>query len=323
MKNLVKNVLVYLILHVSCYATIEMPLAEPQLLSSVISYLNLYERPITVLEIVKDKPHYTPALSQRKNTICICLVLDSKSAYKTVSWIEETQTSNVVVLNPRSIDASTFDTMSRCEHFDAVIINPDIATDVWHSSFSFLLELGDTIFFHTPWEDMNLFKQDYTKDILSYAAGKTGVLSAFMGSKRGIDIARWTQNKARSAEPRYEIRSNFKEKVLVKNYGEFPWTPGINLVTFIMCYGLYPTDELIRENMKAITRVMPEHNDYILGNNIVQGKSLVAIDGNDPRRSANLQRLLHFALEFFKDGNKRMRNPRRELTAYHQKLRKV
>ena len=58
------------------------------------------------------------------------------------------------------------------------------------------------------------------------------------------------------------------------------WIPGINLLTFKMCQGAYPTPEMLKEELSVIRD--PSHNDWMINNMIVQGNKIELIDYNDP-----------------------------------------
>jgi len=58
------------------------------------------------------------------------------------------------------------------------------------------------------------------------------------------------------------------------------WEPGINLVTFLMYDGAYPTRKEIKIALKTLKNRI--HNDWTVNNMILQGKKLKLVDWNDP-----------------------------------------
>lgn len=85
----------------------------------------------------------------------------------------------------------------------------------------------------------------------------------------------------------YKIESNFTDKKFIKNKPNYPlsitpWHAGINLLTFKKLKGIYPTKEMIQSLLYPLISI--EHNDLHIFNLIIQGKSLVPIDGDEKGR---------------------------------------
>jgi len=106
----------------------------------------------------------------------------------------------------------------------------------------------------------------------------------FAGNKKGLDIARWDVKAPESSTPRYEIISTFTEKMLRKGSFNSTWHPGINLMTGLHL-GFYYL----------------KHNDLVIGNFIMTGKTIVPIDFNDPRRNIDSRVCVHAAVALLKE----------------------
>lgn len=77
---------------------------------------------------------------------------------------------------------------------------------------------------------------------------------------------------------------NHKKLIRVYSNGIYQttdWIPGINLVTYKVLNGIYPTKEMVIIQLKAFKGF--KHRDFHIGNLIIQGTNLVAIDGDDLR----------------------------------------
>lgn len=122
--------------------------------------------------------------------------------------------------------------------------------------------------------------------------------------------------------PRYRVISNFKEKFFDKDALDKPlrWVDGINLITFALLKGVYPTDKMIRQQIIKAEKTHSQHNDLVLGNFILQGDRLIPIDVNDKRRDANLNKCIKAALRAFKEGNTRHKNPQQWIRAYYDSV---
>ena len=83
----------------------------------------------------------------------------------------------------------------------------------------------------------------------------------------------------------HTIQSTFTEKKLTKigKSGKSiisDWAPGINLVTYKMYYGAYPSKDCVKDLCKSLSTI--QNNDWLPNNMILQGKKLLMIDINDP-----------------------------------------
>lgn len=58
------------------------------------------------------------------------------------------------------------------------------------------------------------------------------------------------------------------------------WVPGINLCTFKMCGGAYPTIQQLQNSLLKCKQ--PKHTDWMVNNMILQGWNIHLIDADDP-----------------------------------------
>ena len=141
--------------------------------------------------------------------------------------------------------------------------------------------------------------------------------------KTQLERARFTQTfKPSEARPTYRITSDFSTKSFSKGplFKPTPWIHGINMVTFVMCSGVYPTDVMIRKRIAALRNAHLEHNDLVIGNIIMQGDKLIPIDFNDTRRSGNSVSCIAAALQAFHEGNRRLKDPTRWINDYYKSV---
>ena len=66
----------------------------------------------------------------------------------------------------------------------------------------------------------------------------------------------------------------------MNTYHTTQWLTGINLLTFKMLHGVYPSNERIKKSLKKLKNVV--HNDWTINNMIIQGNKISLIDNDDP-----------------------------------------
>ena len=91
-------------------------------------------------------------------------------------------------------------------------------------------------------------------------------------------------------------------------------------MTFTMLYGVYPNDTQIRREIRRLRKTCSEHNDFVIGNIILQGNRLIPIDFSDNRRDADFYDCVEAALNAFKRGNNRLEDPREWIGEYYQDI---
>ena len=85
----------------------------------------------------------------------------------------------------------------------------------------------------------------------------------------------------------YRIESSFEKSELTKHiktnvhpFSTTEWLAGINVVTFKMCWSLYPTNTMLKELVANLKNAA--HNDWSIKNMVLQGSSITLIDNQDP-----------------------------------------
>ena len=93
----------------------------------------------------------------------------------------------------------------------------------------------------------------------------------------------------------HTIISNFNEKFISKIPKYHPnmvikskWVPGINLLTFKMCNGIYPEKITIKNAIQNLQNI--KSNDWMPNNMVIQGKKIELIDRDDPNGKINFNK---------------------------------
>lgn len=293
------------------------------------SLVKKYTIDVTILEIANSEDElYSLNLAKKSNCICIILLMNY-GASSVIQKIKSENLHNVIVLEPRDLDGQMINALSKCEHIDVSIIHDyfDCFQNQWRPTTDSFLNLGNHVFFEISYDNASNVSKGV--NFLSYKHPNLKMIENrfkkllfyYETEKKFLEIARFTQfNKPKSYGLNYEIKSDFNEKLLMKKNPEAitTWIAGINLMTFVMMRGVYPTDDIIRNEIINIEKLFPYHNDLIIGNMVIQGHTIIPIDFNDKRRSASMPKMLTRAISFFNGDNYRLRNPAEKINKYYK-----
>ena len=219
--------------------------------------LDQYDRPFTVLELgfVEDCLSLGIAADYENSA---CVVVEDKNAPALVEKCQREYRTNIIVLQ-KTITAQHLKELSECEHFDLVLVKGEIGLNACgKEALDYLFKLGDYVLL----EPLNHF-QTHKNVLLKPAWGSPNIRF-------------------------YPIKSSFSEKTIFKPRHNkiIPWIKGINLWTFKHMNGVYPTKEIIRQEIKRLA--VFSHSDFLPWNMIIQGNNLELIDWDDPNAPANM-----------------------------------
>jgi hypothetical protein len=209
---------------------------------------------------------------------------------------------NVVLLQPHAFDSAALRKLGECEHFDVVFVHnvKKQFKETWDEFIALSMHLGDYLIFDVNSGDVASF-EPYSEFLAWSEQRAETVRLCFHKPKTGLTHTYWgVQNRkiAEDGKAPYRIESTFEHKNLVKTDGtQTDWVPGINLITALMLDIIYPTNAILRANMKKMKTL--EHNDLVMSNMIVQGNKLVAIDFADSRRKADPKKCLKATIKVF------------------------
>jgi len=276
-----------------------------------------YTRDITVLEIGAASGAYLFTLANKYPGSYI--LMDRHLQYQDDKLAELTY-KNVVLLHPTAIDCPLLSNLGKCEHFDIVIIRDFEHWAASHvaASLDAALTLGDHIFIELPARLVPTVQAVRSCEAESIAPEKS--LCYFAMHKTYITKARWTSHEENISN--YGIVSNFSEKRMDKQSTNTTskWIPGINLLTFLVLKGVYPTDKMMRKQLKSFKHI--NHNDLVLGNIVVQGSKIKPIDFKDKRRNVDPAICVKAALKMVIREGRLAKNPEAMLHKYSEYLQR-
>lgn len=263
-------------------------------------FLTNYKRPFTLLEIQPGKNPFSFELAQEFD--CTCVVLENASCRHLLDYCQAKQPHKVILL-ARHLELYEYQVLSQCEHFDVVMI-PDahaLFTDDISTTCPILLALGDYTLIKIP-QSQEAYKKKFLNYLyqnkITFHQNETDLhdVWVFVDHPR-TSLIRKSWYAVPECNSMYTIQSSFEKKQLVHKYKVQPsdWICGINLVTFIVLQGQYPRNDWIYKKILEFKNV--KHNDFWIGNMIMQGQTISLIDFNDARKRSHfkteLARTLH------------------------------
>ncbi len=289
--------------------------------------LDQYKRPFTMLDLGARQGYFSFRTAHDYESVCVMIEGNHLHYPRAGTQLlglckANDQLENIVFLN-KPIAVEDLRRMSECEAFDVVLafnVIHSFGMETWEDLADTILGLGDITIIETPPQDPDLGEETnaFRKKIENYLLSKNGKVigqvpsfssPAIMSNiyvieaeKKHISRKTWIRKPGEALA--YEIHSNYKEKFIKKVYASqqeevSTWIPGINLITFKMYNGAYPTKEKLKASIEKLAK--EPHSDWRAGNMVVQGSSLSLIDKTDPYRpqtstcnERKLQRHLRF-----------------------------
>ncbi len=249
--------------------------------NAIHRFVDQYKRTITTLEVGAPADAYSLELA-KTYTHATCVMISNSTELLTQCTQHEARKQ--LILLQRAPASKDLQRLSACEHFDCVIATTPEPLDrmPWDDYIRLLTTLGDTIIISRPTTEhfMMPVVDGYQQEELI-----PNRLYVYKGHKESIARGSWLL-ATRSA---IHIESNFLTKNILKTNPAWshvirePWVAGINLVTFKMYAGSYPTLNIVQQALNQIKMV--KHKDWRPQNMILQGSTIIMIDGNDPRAS--------------------------------------
>lgn len=253
------------------------------------SFLEQYQRPFTMLEIgAKADSCSFKVAHNYQNSVCVITQNDQGLLD---AFVSQNRFNNIILLN-MLFSPDQLQHLADCEHFD-LITAFDIADQFkinWQEAIDAMLNLGDHLVIDVPSSRTDINDYILLKggvafgEVLLEQDSNISILYMIKSQKNYLQRKTWLRLAMKNSP--YYIQSDFKQKSLCKP-NNWPkgskkistWLPGINLVTFKMCHGVYPTKEMLQESLLQIKDDF--HSDWIINNMVLQGHALVTIDGDD------------------------------------------
>lgn len=277
------------------------------------SVLKEFERPFTMVDLGASQGYYSFRMAFDYPQSVAVMIEGNNPAYPVVGTqlqsicLDNTEIRNVIFLNKR-IEIEDLKRLGECEHFDVVLALNVIHwfPKQWKQMISAIIDLGSDIIVETPPLENEISEEcleirksiiEYLETLDSHVIGRVPrhtspdlMCNIYHIRGKRDRLVRKTWICSPNQGNTHRILTNYKQKVLTKKiacfdseYQSSEWKPGINLITYIMYHGTYPTRNAV-VNMMWKLRNVP-HNDWMVNNMILQGKKLCFIDFNDPNHN--------------------------------------
>lgn len=222
----------------------------PQRYEVVKPILELYERPIKILDVGANNGYFSIRAASEYDATCV--MVDRTLRLKRICEYNS-EVPNLMYLK-KSISTQDLKRLKETEHFDVIfvfnVLHHISGTDSWKTFLNELIELGDNLIIETPpvydvkytenpeVADIHhhLFNLPHAKQIGSFPRFKyDGTFPAVDESRPDLMI--WLSNRPKDLFP-----DVYKE----------PIETGMNLMTFNALHGRYPTKKQVKEEMSSL-----------------------------------------------------------------------
>lgn len=269
--------------------------------------LDNYKRPFTVLDIGASEGYFSLRIAAEYDCTCVMIEGDKTLLLPHICQLNK-RLDNVVVLE-KFITPQDLKELGECEHFDLVLAFNVIhqLKDDWKDGIDYLLTLGDNMLIETPPPGCRTAANGYTLPLIEeyLSQNKHGKIVAQVPrygrpglpspEQKYSNVYLFQMNKNVLLKPTwkspnvrfYPVNSTFEEKIIYKPRIDktIDWKKGINLWTFKNMNGVYPSKDVIRQEIKRLSGFA--HSDFVPWNMIIQGASLDLIDWDDNNFPSN------------------------------------
>ena len=279
--------------------------------SIIKKVLDKYNRQFTMLDIGASQGYHSFRTAFDYNSVCV-MIEGNNDEYPLIGdqLLDlcrcNTNLDNIILLQ-KPIVITDIQHLSECEHFDVILamnilhwLGPN-----WKTAVDSLIAMGNNIIIETPPQetiissDNNKIRRDIENYLLANSAQILGTVkrhtsntmsTIYLIQNNNDFMRRRTWLKPVEPATNHIINSTSSKKIMTKIVDSPPnttvtsnWLPGINLITFKMYKGAYPTTDRIKESIKNLKNETT--NDWMPNNMIIQGHNVVMIDTDDPNHN--------------------------------------
>ncbi len=277
------------------------------------SILDRYKRPITVLDLGAGLGYFSFRIAHDYDATCI-MIEDNNGPKPLARQLLDlcranAQLKNIILLD-KKISLQELEKLADCEHFDVVLAFDyiDLNAHDWMQTANALMRMGDNIFIQVPGSE-SATENKASKKVIEYCAARSGKLILqtpcvydakmqkqlfwFEYKKTGLRSKCFTLESDDAYVDAFHIDSSYTSKTFYKTGSpEVEWKKGINLMTFLMLNGAYPTRDMVKDAVAA--HAYDQLTDFAPWNVIVQGEYVDLIDQKDKGWKVNVHKSLKF-----------------------------
>jgi hypothetical protein len=274
--------------------------------------LDQYRRPFEMLDIGASQGYYSFRAAHDYDCVCVMIEGDNPAYPKVGKQLRDLceandSLRNIILLN-KPVMLDDLQKLSECESFSVVLALNIIhwLGSRWKEATDAILSLGDNIIIETPPQEshanseQNALRESIEDYLLSKKAKILGEVPRHTSENKMAAIYLIETEKKKLLrkhwiapvnDDHYSIESNYEKRTITKRPPHAlglqvnNWEPGINLMTFLMYHGTYPSRKKIVTAIKSLQDF--SHNDWTVNNMILQGDKLTLIDWNDPAHGSD------------------------------------
>lgn len=260
--------------------------------------LSKYKRSFTLLDIGSDTGFYSFKVAREHSKASVVMIESGQRRKIAYTICSKAHPKNLILLN-KKLSLEEFRILSEAEHFD-VVLAFDLFTlypKQCENALSHVLDLGENLILKVPLtskihskkflDKIHYYIRQSCKSIKILHQDSSSIIYWLYKTKKSLKRSHWVRPAHHGDRViGYEIQSNYSKKKIIKYYEKnmtfsFGWNPGINLFTFKMLNGIYPTIRIISRKLYSLVGM--RHTDFKIPNLIIQGHNIVPIDINDYR----------------------------------------
>ena len=264
-----------------------------------------YRRPVTVADLDARWGYFSFRLAHDFDALCVMLTHekqhaessnagdnngDCPPAFSHKNALEQlclfnTHLTKIVLLGTEP-DPTALVRLGTCEHFDIVLArdllyDPTMAPETWENTADAILAIGETIIIelssavigsvmHVPIIEYIIEHKGERIDLVGKENAPASVF--YLISRSKISVADCClKARLKKYEP-HTITSTPYVKFFSKDGIDRPWYPGINIMTFRALDGLFPTDDIIFEQLEKGIPWAQKHSNLL-----IQGRQLAVL----------------------------------------------
>ncbi len=258
--------------------------------------LDGYSRRITVLDIGASEGYFSFRIGQDYDAVCVMV----EGGTRLLPLCERNDAPRTILLQ-HHVTASELEQLATCEHFDVVLALNVLHHFVdWRRAAGAVLQLGDNVIIETPSpDDTGACNQAAVSGIHAFFKQRAGrLLTTTPSHVSDAQRPLWLFERPKSTISRayldvaatvplgpvsitstpHDKRVHFERKGQ-----EREWLAGINLRTYQLLGGIYPSGQAVAKLVRRTTLPEVPHGDIQPWNFILDGEAVHLIDGRDGR----------------------------------------
>jgi hypothetical protein len=261
------------ILCIFTYQAAHASIVDSDVVNTINGLFTKFSRDFTVLDLTENQDLAAQLLQRSDhNKFCYTIFCNREHFYL--------KYDNVIALNNTIDQRCLTQLLGKVpdlyfDDFDIVIVPSQIITKIGAADLVDMLTIG--------WHTVIISDEKEDSDILFEKLSRIPKIKIIAQNKKTIVINRGTEKifkkKCGKSFNLFLVSTTWADKLLYKKKTKITWKKGISLLSYTQYGGFWPSYDHLVQEMHRNFRL--EHGDYMPWNMIIQGKTLIAIDGKE------------------------------------------